>query len=144
MLIAGREKLGGSRVAPVCGDSLRLPFADDSFDGATMIDRAARAQLHVARLTLDERLECVVQSRQALADAGEMIVPEAVRETGQTVRFARREFESALQLMEAMPRLADSASNRLNASGCRSVGVGASSIWCRYASSSDWSYQAVP
>ena len=36
MLIAGRDKLEGSRVAPVCGDSLRLPFADDSFDGATV------------------------------------------------------------------------------------------------------------
>ena len=33
MLIEGRDKLGDS-VTPVCGDSLRLPFPDASFDGA--------------------------------------------------------------------------------------------------------------
>ncbi len=36
MLVAGQDKLGGRAVAPVCGDSLRLPFADDTFDGATV------------------------------------------------------------------------------------------------------------
>ncbi len=36
MLVAGREKLRGAPVSPVCGDSLRLPFPDDSFDGATV------------------------------------------------------------------------------------------------------------
>ena len=35
MLVEGRGKLGHS-IAPVCGDSLRLPFPDDSFDGATV------------------------------------------------------------------------------------------------------------
>lgn len=34
MLVKGREKLDGLRVDPVCGDSLRLPFPDSSFDGA--------------------------------------------------------------------------------------------------------------
>lgn len=36
MLVAGQPKLAGASVAPVCGDSLRLPFPDDSFDGATV------------------------------------------------------------------------------------------------------------
>jgi demethylmenaquinone methyltransferase/2-methoxy-6-polyprenyl-1,4-benzoquinol methylase len=36
MLVEGRSKIGSSPVAPVCGDSLRLPFADDTFDGATV------------------------------------------------------------------------------------------------------------
>jgi demethylmenaquinone methyltransferase/2-methoxy-6-polyprenyl-1,4-benzoquinol methylase len=36
MLVAGQDKLEGAAVAPVCGDSLRLPFPDDSFDGATV------------------------------------------------------------------------------------------------------------
>ena len=35
MLVAGRGKLDGS-VKPVCGDSLRLPFPDAAFDGATV------------------------------------------------------------------------------------------------------------
>jgi demethylmenaquinone methyltransferase/2-methoxy-6-polyprenyl-1,4-benzoquinol methylase len=35
MLVEGRGKLGDS-VTPVCGDSLRLPFPDASFDGATV------------------------------------------------------------------------------------------------------------
>jgi len=35
MLVEGRDKLGDS-VKPVCGDSLRLPFPDESFDGATV------------------------------------------------------------------------------------------------------------
>lgn len=36
MLVAGRDKLEGATVAPVCGDTLRLPFPDDTFDGATV------------------------------------------------------------------------------------------------------------
>ena len=36
MLVAGQDKLGGAPVAPVCGDSLRLPFPDDTFHGATV------------------------------------------------------------------------------------------------------------
>ncbi|MEX0856405.1 MAG: ubiquinone/menaquinone biosynthesis methyltransferase [Gemmatimonadota bacterium] len=34
MLVAGAGKLAGARVSPVCGDTLRLPFPDASFDGA--------------------------------------------------------------------------------------------------------------
>ena len=36
MLVAGRDKLGGASVDPVCGDSLRLPFPSDTFHGATV------------------------------------------------------------------------------------------------------------
>jgi len=34
MLVSGRHKLDGTRVDPVCADTLRLPFPDGSFDGA--------------------------------------------------------------------------------------------------------------
>jgi demethylmenaquinone methyltransferase/2-methoxy-6-polyprenyl-1,4-benzoquinol methylase len=36
MLVEGREKLGESRVEPVCGDTLRMPFPDRTFHGATV------------------------------------------------------------------------------------------------------------
>lgn len=36
MLVVGNPKLEGRSVAPVCGDTLELPFPDDSFDGATV------------------------------------------------------------------------------------------------------------
>lgn len=36
MLVAGRSKLDQAAVAPVCGDALRLPFPDATFDGATV------------------------------------------------------------------------------------------------------------
>lgn len=36
MLVQGGAKIAGARVSPVCGDSLRLPFPDGVFDGATV------------------------------------------------------------------------------------------------------------
>lgn len=36
MLVTGADKLAGAPVHPVCGDSLRLPFPDGTFDGATV------------------------------------------------------------------------------------------------------------
>ncbi|NJD19878.1 MAG: class I SAM-dependent methyltransferase [Gemmatimonadetes bacterium] len=36
MLVTGSPKLRGSSVSAVCADSLRLPFPDASFDGATV------------------------------------------------------------------------------------------------------------
>lgn len=36
MLVTGSPKLEGADVFPVCGDTLRLPFSDDRFDGATV------------------------------------------------------------------------------------------------------------
>jgi demethylmenaquinone methyltransferase/2-methoxy-6-polyprenyl-1,4-benzoquinol methylase len=36
MLATGASKLDGFPVSPVCGDTLRLPFPDHAFDGATV------------------------------------------------------------------------------------------------------------
>lgn len=36
MLVQGTPKITGASVSAVCGDSLLLPFPDDSFDGATV------------------------------------------------------------------------------------------------------------
>lgn len=36
MLVVGQPKIDDHRVLPVCGDTLRLPFEDDRFDGATV------------------------------------------------------------------------------------------------------------
>ena len=36
MLVQGGEKIEGAPVTPVCADSLGLPFADGTFDGATV------------------------------------------------------------------------------------------------------------
>ena len=36
MLVEGAGKLGGAAVSPVCGDTLRLPFPDATFHGATV------------------------------------------------------------------------------------------------------------
>jgi demethylmenaquinone methyltransferase/2-methoxy-6-polyprenyl-1,4-benzoquinol methylase len=36
MLVEGRRKLSGAAVAPLCGDSLSLPFEDATFQGATV------------------------------------------------------------------------------------------------------------
>lgn len=84
-----------------------LDVVTTSADGTTLIARAAQTQGHIARMSLDERLAAVARCRVALEQAGPMIVAEAVRESRQTLRFARRELESALQLLDAMPKLAD-------------------------------------
>jgi len=36
MLVQGTPKIGEASISSVCGDSLRLPFDDDVFDGATV------------------------------------------------------------------------------------------------------------
>lgn len=36
MLVQGRGKLDHKPISPVCGDTLRLPFPDESFDGAAV------------------------------------------------------------------------------------------------------------
>lgn len=57
-------------------------------------------------MSLDERLARCARSRAALAAAGPGIVDRAVSEVGQPRRFARRELESALGLLDALPELA--------------------------------------
>lgn len=69
--------------------------------------RAAAAQPLVAALSLDERLERAAAARAALAAAGPAIVDTAVAETGRPRRFARRELASALDLLDALPVLAE-------------------------------------
>jgi acyl-CoA reductase-like NAD-dependent aldehyde dehydrogenase len=68
---------------------------------------AAAAQPAVAALPLDERLARAARSRAALAAAGPAIVDAAVAETARPRRFARRELESALALLDALPALAE-------------------------------------
>ena len=71
------------------------------------VRRAARAQSQVAVLDLDERLARCARSRAALAAVADAVVDSAVAEAGQPRRFARREIESALGLLDALPSLAE-------------------------------------
>ena len=68
---------------------------------------AAAAQPAVAALSLDERLARTARARAALAAAGPAVVDAAVAEAGRPRRFARRELESALELLDALPALAE-------------------------------------
>jgi acyl-CoA reductase-like NAD-dependent aldehyde dehydrogenase len=74
---------------------------------ADLVARAGAAQPAVDALGLDERLARAGASRAALAAAGPQIVDLAVREAGQARRFARRELESALALLDALPVLCE-------------------------------------
>ena len=67
---------------------------------------AAAAQSRVAEIGLDERLERCAASRVALAAVADEVIDAAVAEAGQPRRFARREMESALGLLDALPDLA--------------------------------------
>ena len=58
-------------------------------------------------MSLDERLALCARSREALAEAAAAIVDAAVDEVGQPRRFARREIDSALGLLDALPALAE-------------------------------------
>lgn len=69
--------------------------------------RAGAAQPAVEALGLDERLARAARGRAALAAAGARVVDAAVAEVGQPRRFARRELESALGLLDALPALAE-------------------------------------
>jgi acyl-CoA reductase-like NAD-dependent aldehyde dehydrogenase len=69
--------------------------------------RAAAAQPSVAALSLDERLARIVAGRGRLAAIGAAVVDSAVAEAGRPRRFARRELDSALALLDALPELAE-------------------------------------
>lgn len=56
---------------------------------------------------LDARLEATARARTALAEHRDLIVEAALRESGQTIRFAHREIDSALALLDALPALAE-------------------------------------
>lgn len=68
-----------------------------------LVERAAEAQPAVSAMSFDQRLERVASSREALESEGPVIVEAALRESGQTIRFARRELQSALELLDALP-----------------------------------------
>jgi acyl-CoA reductase-like NAD-dependent aldehyde dehydrogenase len=74
---------------------------------AALVERAAQVQSAVAVLSIDERLELARASRAALADEAPIIVEAALKESGQTIRFARRELDSALALLDVLPAFAD-------------------------------------
>jgi acyl-CoA reductase-like NAD-dependent aldehyde dehydrogenase len=61
----------------------------------------------VGALDIDRRLGLLQRSRANLAAAGDQIVEAAVTEVGTPRRFARREVESALGVLDAMPALAE-------------------------------------
>lgn len=71
-----------------------------------LVRAAAIAQPRVAAMGIDERLARCADARVALAAAGDRIVDLAVAEARQPRRFARREMQSALGLLDALPELA--------------------------------------
>jgi acyl-CoA reductase-like NAD-dependent aldehyde dehydrogenase len=72
-----------------------------------LVVAAAAAQPAVAALDLDERLGRAALVRGRLAAAAPGIIDAAVAEAGVPRRFAAREVESALLLLDALPALAD-------------------------------------
>lgn len=58
-------------------------------------------------IDLDGRLERIARSRRELTRIGDELVDAAVAEVGTPRRFARRELDSACQLLDALPELAD-------------------------------------
>ena len=78
-----------------------------------VVEQAAAAQPAVAALTLDERLERIARSRETVATEGPVIIEAALRESGQTIRFARRELASALALLDALPQFAEAIRPRV-------------------------------
>ncbi|MCG8401292.1 MAG: aldehyde dehydrogenase family protein, partial [Firmicutes bacterium] len=83
-------------------------------DDATsaLVDRARRAQAGVEGLALDERLARTRASRACLAAVGDDVVRRSTIEAGRPVKFARRELETALQFIDALPELADAIRSR--------------------------------
>ena len=68
---------------------------------------AFRAHQDIARLTLDERLSCVASAGERFKAHVDEIVALEVEELGMPVRFARREMQSALLLIECLPEFAE-------------------------------------
>ena len=72
-----------------------------------LVRAAAAAQPQVAAIDLDERLARCSAMRSALERVAGAVVDAAVAEAGQPRRFARREMQSALGLLDALPDLAE-------------------------------------
>ncbi|MEQ8834358.1 MAG: aldehyde dehydrogenase family protein [Miltoncostaeaceae bacterium] len=78
-----------------------------SADLQELVRRAGAAQPAVAAIDLDERLRRLAAGRSSLAAAAPRIVDAAVAEVGIPRRFARREVQSALGVLDALPELAE-------------------------------------
>lgn len=72
-----------------------------------MIDTARYAVHELAKLDLDARLDLVASGAAAIAAEAQAIEDIAVAEAGQARKFARREIASALELLDALPHLAE-------------------------------------
>ena len=72
-----------------------------------LVRAAAAAQPQVTAIGLDERLARCAAMRSALERVAGAVVDSAVAEAGQPRRFARREMQSALGLLDALPDLAE-------------------------------------
>lgn len=73
-----------------------------------MISVAQYAEQELRTLDLDARLDLVASGARAIAAEAQAIEDAAVAEAGQARRFARREIASALDLLDALPDLAES------------------------------------
>ncbi len=71
-----------------------------------MIGIAQYAVQELRGLDLDARLDLVAAGARAIAAEAQAIEDAAVAEAGQARRFARREIASALDLLDALPDLA--------------------------------------
>lgn len=74
---------------------------------AEMIDVARYAVQEMSKLDLDARLDMVAAGARAIAAEAQAIEDAAVAEAGQARKFARREIGSALDLLDALPDLAE-------------------------------------
>lgn len=77
-----------------------------------MISVAQYAVQELRTLDLDARLDLVASGARAIAAEAQAIEDAAVAEAGQARRFARREIASALDLLDALPDLAESIRSR--------------------------------
>ncbi len=72
-----------------------------------MIGTARYATQEIGRLDLDARLDLIAAGARAIAAEAQQIEDTAVAEAGQARTFARREIGSALDLLDALPDLAE-------------------------------------
>ena len=72
-----------------------------------MIDTARYGIQETAKLDLDARLDMIAAGARAIAAESQAIEDLAVAEAGQARKFARREIASALDLLDALPELAE-------------------------------------
>ena len=72
-----------------------------------MIEAADYGVQEAAKLDLDARLDLIASGARAIAAESQAIEDLAVAEAGQARKFARREIASALDLLDALPDLAE-------------------------------------